>query len=81
MLKENSFIFNGIDSRNIILIPPNFKNVNCFVTNEEPLKSDGTQCQVLLTNRTILSLIEYFQIVKIEKRVKFLIYFIDLYYD
>jgi len=68
LLKENSFIFNGIDSRNLILIPSNFKNTNCFVSSTEPLKTDGTQCQVLLTNRTICSLIEYFQIIKIEKR-------------
>lgn len=68
LLKENSFIFNGIDARNLIFIPPNFKNNNCFVSSMDPLKTDGTQCQVLLTHRSILSLIEFFQIIKIEKR-------------
>lgn len=70
MEKENSFIFNGIDDRNLILIPENFKNSNCLVTDEHPVQSNGEECQVLVNKKLIDNLYIFFQDLKLDKKVK-----------
>lgn len=68
--KENSFIFNGLDDRNLILIPENFSNSNCFVSNEIPIHSDGEECQVFINQNLIDKLLMFFQDLKLDKKVE-----------
>ena len=64
--KGNSFILNGIDSRSLIFIPNNFKNVACYVSNDFPLKSSAKQCQVFVNEQAIENLEDFFQLNRIE---------------
>ena len=64
--KGNSFILNGIDSRSLIFIPNNFKNVGCYVSNDFPLKSSAKQCQVFVNEQAIENLEDFFQLNRIE---------------
>ncbi|RNA13688.1 suppressor of fused -like protein [Brachionus plicatilis] len=66
--KENSFIFNGLDDRNLVLVPENFSNSNCFVTNENPIQSNGEECQILINKQLIENLCTFFQDLKLEKK-------------
>ncbi|CAF0783366.1 unnamed protein product [Brachionus calyciflorus] len=66
--KGNSFIFNGLDDRNLILIPNNFGSSFCYVTTESPIQSNGMECQILISQKLLLSLCNYFQDIKIDMK-------------
>jgi hypothetical protein len=67
--KYHSFIFNGADSKNLILIPSNFSNSETVVNNKNSLKSNGMECQLLLTKKSIYSLKSFFDAICLEKKV------------
>ena len=67
--KDNSFIFNGLDDRNLIMIPENFGSSTSYVTNELPIQSNGLECQLLLNKNLIVSLCNFFHEIKIDKKV------------
>ncbi len=68
MYKHKSFIFNGIHSRNLILIPANFKNKESHVNAKSILKSNSTETesQLYLDNKSIKLIYEYFRSVKLD---------------
>ncbi len=67
--KYQSFIFNGKDNKNLILIPSNFSNGEAYVNNKYSLKSNGIECQLLLTKKSIYTLKNYFDAIEIDKKV------------
>ena len=74
MENHNSFIFNGIDGRNLILIPSHFENSDCHVSNRFSLKSNGNECQIYIGKRTLSALNKYFQSVDFNSKVNFKIF-------
>ena len=78
--KYNSFIFNGIDNQNLILIPSNFSNNEMRVNHKSSLKSNGKECQILITKKSNHALKSYFDSINIDSKVniKFLKFFFEI---
>ena len=71
LLNEKSFIFNdgdGSSSRNLILIPENFKNKDCRVDNKSAFMSNKTEaeCQLFLEKRSIRAIYEFLKKVRLD---------------
>ncbi len=68
MYKHKSFIFNGNHSRNLILIPTNFKNKESYVNSQNILKtnSNETESQLYLDNKSIKLIHDYFKSIKLD---------------
>lgn len=65
--RSNSFIFNGLDGRILILIPENFSNSECHVSKNCPLKSNKNETQLFLSKSIINELLTALNTIKIDK--------------